>query len=133
MTAAGTGPLPDEREARQVVLGPESITWRYASDVRLYLGMLYPLLLQVAHPTVSAGVRDYSDFEHRPWDRLLRTLDYLSLLIYGGEQAIAAGRRLRRMHKRVQGVRADGRRYYALEPAAYAWVHATLLDSYVAG
>jgi uncharacterized protein (DUF2236 family) len=90
-------------------------------------------VLQVAHPTVSAGVRDFSDFERRPWSRLLRTLDYVSLLVYGGEQAIAAGRRLREIHKGFHGARSDGQRYYALEPSAYAWVHATLLDSYIAG
>src|SRR6202021_1040506 len=85
------------------------------------------------HPTVSAGVRDFSDFERRPWNRLLRTLDYVSLLVYGGEQAIAARGRLREIHKGFRGRRADGERYYALEPSAYAWVHATLLHSYVAG
>jgi uncharacterized protein (DUF2236 family) len=123
----------DEAELGQLLVGPESVAWRYGSDSRLYFVMLYPLLLQVAHPTVGAGVRDYSDFELRPWNRLLRTLDYVSLLIYGGEDAVAAGRRLRALHKGFQGVREDGERYYALEPAAYAWVHATLLESYVAG
>lgn len=117
----------------EVLVGPESVSWRYGSDPRLYLVMLYPLLLQVAHPVVSAGVQDFSDFEARPWQRLLGTLDYVTLLIYGGADAIEAGRRLREMHKRFRGVRPDGRRYSALEPSAYAWVHATLLDSYITG
>ncbi len=30
-------------------------------------------------------------------------------------------------------MREDGRRYHALEPDAYAWVHATLIHTYVAG
>lgn len=126
-------PILDEAQASELLVGPESVCWRFASDARLYLVMLYPLLLQVAHPTVGAGVRDFSDFDRRPWQRLLRTLDYVSLLVYGGEDAIAAGRRLRALHKGFTGVRADGQRYYALEPEAYAWVHATLLHSYVAG
>jgi uncharacterized protein (DUF2236 family) len=130
---ADNSPVITDGTARELLLGPQSITWRYASDARLYLVMLYPLLLQVAHPTVGAGVRDYSDFDKRPWNRLLRTLDYVYLLIYGGEQAISAGRRLRGIHKGFQGTREDGQRYYALEPKAYAWVHATLLHSYVAG
>lgn len=125
--------FPTEQELDEVLVGPDSVTWRYASDARLYLVMLYPLLLQVAHPTVAAGVRDYSDFERRPWDRLLRTLDYVSLLVYGGDDAVAAGRRLRALHKRFRGQRDDGSPYYALEPAAYAWVHATLIDSYITG
>ncbi|MDQ6836706.1 MAG: DUF2236 domain-containing protein [Actinomycetota bacterium] len=125
--------IPEEETAREVLVGPDSVTWKFASDVRLYLVMLYPLLMQVAHPTVGAGVRDFSDFDRRPLQRLLRTLDYVSLLVYGGEEAIAAGRRLRNLHKGFTGVREDGERYYALEPTAYAWVHATLLHSYVTG
>lgn len=126
-------PFPSEAGLERLLVGPESVTWRFGSDARLYLGVLYPLLLQVAHPTVGAGVHDYSNFEERPWDRLLRTIDYVNLLIYGGLDAVAAGRRLRALHQGFHGVREDGRRYYALEPQAYAWVHATLLESYVAG
>jgi uncharacterized protein (DUF2236 family) len=125
--------FPTDDQISHLLVGPESVTWRFASDARLYLVMLYPLLLQVAHPTVGAGVRDYSDFEKRPWNRLLRTIDYVTLLVYGGEDAVAAGRRLRALHKQFTGVREDGERYYALEPEAYAWVHATLLETYVAG
>jgi uncharacterized protein (DUF2236 family) len=125
--------LPDGPDPRELVVGPDSVCWRTVSDPRLYLGMLYPLLLQVAHPSVDAGVRDFSDFDRRPWQRLLRTLDYVSLLVYGGEQAIVAGRRLRALHARFRGVRDDGVPYHALEPRAYAWVHATLLQSVVSG
>jgi uncharacterized protein (DUF2236 family) len=128
-----TPPIPDGADAHELLVGVDSVCWRKVSDPRLYLGMLYPLLLQVAHPTVDAGVHDFSDFERRPWQRLLRTLDYSSLLVYGGERAIAAGRQLRRLHAPFHGVRADGRRYHALEPRAYAWVHATLLQSVVSG
>jgi uncharacterized protein (DUF2236 family) len=125
--------FPPDSELDDVLVGPESVTWRSTSDARLYAVMLYPLLLQVAHPTVGAGVRDYSDFDRRPWNRLLRTIDYVTLLVYGGQAAAPAGRRLREIHKRFQGVREDGRRYHALEPDAYAWVHATLIDTYVRG
>src|SRR5437588_2000009 len=125
--------LPPDSELEQLLVGPGSVTWRTTSDARLYAVMLYPLLLQVAHPTVGAGVRDYSDFDRRPWNRLLRTIDYVTLLVYGGPEAAPAGRRLREIHKQFRGVREDGRRYHALEPDAYAWVHATLIDTYVSG
>ena len=36
------------------------------------------------------------------------------------------GRRIREFHKQIRGVRPDGVPYHALEPEAYAWVHATL-------
>lgn len=125
--------FPSDDELDGLLLGPDSIAWRATSDIRLNVALLYPLLLQVAHPTVDAGVSDHSDFDRRPWDRLLRTMDYVSLLVYGGRDAAAAGRRLRELHKRFRGTRADGTRYSALEPGAYAWVHATLLDTYVRG
>jgi uncharacterized protein (DUF2236 family) len=123
--------FPSEAELEQLVLGPESVAWRTTSDVRLNLAMLYPLLLQAAHPTVDAGVTDFSEFEREPWVRVRRTIDYLSVIVYGGRDAIAAGRRLRAVHKRFRGTKADGRRYSALEPEAYAWVHATLLDTFI--
>lgn len=125
--------FPTEEELGALLVGPDSVTWRSTSDPRLYAVMLYPLLLQVAHPTVGAGVSEHSDFERRPWDRLLRTIDYVSLLVYGGADAAPAGRRLRALHKGFQGRKPDGSRYYALEPEAYAWVHATLIETYVRG
>ena len=125
------GPFPPEGEAERLIVGPDSVTWQFSSDVRLFLAPLYPLLLQVAHPTVGAGVRDYSDFEERPWERLWRTLDYLIILQYGGQEAAAMGHRLRELHKAFKGTGFDGRPYYALERGAYTWVHATLLETYV--
>lgn len=94
----------------------------------------YALVLQVADPTVAAGVRDHSDYARDPWGRLLRTLDYVYVMTYGGpEAATATGRRLREMHKRIKGVAPDGRRYGALEREPFAWVHATLFEAIVLG
>ncbi len=125
--------LPSDSEIPGLVLGPRSVAWRRASDPRLYLGAGYALLLQIAHPTVGAGVRDFSTFEKDPWDRLLRTIDYVNLSVYGGREAAAVGRRLRELHKPIRGTNPDGTRYHALEPEAYAWVHGTLAESIVAG
>lgn len=120
-------------EARELTVGQGSAAWRYVSDPRLFLGALSALLLQVAHPTVGAGVRDHSDFEARPWVRLYRTIDWVNLMVYGGFDAVEVGQRLRRMHRRIRGVNPDGSRYHALEPGAYAWVHGTLVWSVVNG
>ena len=64
------GVFPNDAEARRLLVGPGSVAWRFGSDPRLYLVALCPLILQVAHPTVGADVRDFSDFEQRPWERL---------------------------------------------------------------
>jgi uncharacterized protein (DUF2236 family) len=37
------------------------------------------------------------------------------------------------MHKQIKGELPNGERYHALEPEAYAWVHATLADAIVRG
>jgi uncharacterized protein (DUF2236 family) len=120
-----------EEEARALTLGPDSVSWRYTSDLRLFLGALSALLLQVAHPTVGSGVRDHSNFQAEPWARLFRTIDWVNLTVYGGPDAVEVGERLREMHRRIRGTNPDGSRYHALEPGAYAWVHATLVYSIV--
>jgi uncharacterized protein (DUF2236 family) len=111
---------------------PDTLTFRRAGDVRVLLAAGYALLLQVSHPTVGAGVSEHSQFRQDPWRRLLRTLDYACTMVYAGPQpAGEMGARIRSFHKRIYGVAPDGRRYHALEPEAYAWVHATLADAIV--
>ena len=126
--------LPTEAEIRRLVPTPESIVWRRMGDARLMVGAGYALTLQIAHPTVGAGVVEYSDFRSDPWGRLMRTMDYVSILVYGGpELAAKTARRVREFHKDIKGTRPDGVRYHALEPEAYAWVQATLAEAAFAG
>jgi uncharacterized protein (DUF2236 family) len=120
--------LPTDEEIDEIILDRDSIVAQRFDDVRLFAASGYALLLQVAHPTVGAGVRDHSTFEQDPWGRLLRTVDYLYLITYGGREAANVGRRLREVHKRIKGTNPDGTTYHALEPEAYAWVHATLVE-----
>ena len=126
--------LPSVEEAATLVPGPESITWRISGDARILATAGYALMLQVAHPTVGAGVAEHSNFRQDPWGRLFRTLDYTTIMVYGGhELAAETGRRVRNMHKHIKGTLPGGDSYYALEPTAYAWVHATLADAIVTG
>jgi uncharacterized protein (DUF2236 family) len=126
--------LPPAEEAPSLVPTKSSPVWRYSGDIRLLAGSGYALLLQVSHPTVGAGVSQYSDFKADPWGRLLRTLDYAYAMTYA-PPAVAAdvGARVRKMHRGIKGTKPDGERYHALEPEAYAWVHATLADGVVRG
>ena len=123
--------FPTEDEALSLTLGPDSVAWSRASDVRGFLLAGYALLLQVSHPTVGAGVKEHSEYQKDPWGRLWRTVDFVNLSVYGGPKAIAVGRGVREMHKRIKGKKPDGTPYHALEPEAYAWVHATLFDAIV--
>jgi uncharacterized protein (DUF2236 family) len=126
--------LPPADEAVRLVPPRGSITWRRAGDARLMVGAGYALLLQVSHPVVGAGVSEHSNFREDPWGRLLRTLDYTNTMVFGEpEDAVRMGRGIREMHKRIKGVDRHGNRYHALEPEAYAWVHATLAEAIVNG
>ncbi len=111
-------------------MAPSPTTLRIAGDGRLMAGAGYALLLQVAHPVISAGVAEHSNFQEDPYGRLVRTLDYVNVSVFGGDEAAAEmGRRTREMHKRIKGVMPDGSRYHSLEPGPFAWVHATLVHS----
>jgi uncharacterized protein (DUF2236 family) len=126
--------LPSEEEAKDLAPGAGSFLWRHAGDARLLNTAGWALVLQVSHPTVGAGVREHSNYARDPWGRLLRTLDFVNVMAYGGpDAAVATGRNVRQMHKRIKGVAPDGRSYHALEPEAYAWVHATLFEGIVLG
>jgi len=125
--------LPPVSEAHRYAVGPESVTWQYMGDARGFFAAGSALLLQVAHPTVAGGVREHSNFKEEPWDRLWRTVDFVSLMVYGGPAvATRTGQMLREGHKTIKGVDPQGRRYHALEPEAFAWVHATLAYAAVA-
>jgi uncharacterized protein (DUF2236 family) len=124
---------PEQADAA-LLPGPGSLLRRRGGDLRVLGAAGYALLLQVAHPTVAAGVAEHSDYRADPWGRLLRTLDFTNLLVYGTpRQALAAIAELRSSHARFRGRRPDGRSYSALEPEAWAWVHATLGLALVAG
>ncbi|WP_326701060.1 DUF2236 domain-containing protein [Streptomyces sp. NBC_01754] len=111
-----TGPVPPP---------PGGVLWSLAGDVRGLLMLPAALTLQVAHPAVGAGVDEHSVFRTDPWGRGERSLRSLQLWVYGGEAAAEEGRRLRKLHRTIQGTDTRGRRYHALAPANYAWVHAT--------
>lgn len=115
------------------MLGPDSLVWQLGGEWTVLLGGGRALLMQVAHPTVAAGVEEHSDFRANPWKRLTGTLDlYLGVVFGGDPRARRAGANLRALHRDIKGVGADGQRYHALDPEAFTWVHATLVDSAVA-
>jgi len=126
--------LPTDEEIPALVPGPGSVTWSRAADARTLLAAGYALVLQVAHPTVGAGVAEHSAYREDPWGRLLRTLDFTTSVIYTDPvSAAAVARGIRLRHRRIKGVRPDGRRYHALDPDAYAWVWASLYAAIVDG
>ncbi|MCB5164010.1 DUF2236 domain-containing protein [Streptomyces bambusae] len=123
---AATGPKQDP-----VPPPPGGVLWTIAGDVRALLMLPAAFTLQVAHPAIGAGVDEHSVFRTDPWGRGERSLKSVQLWVYGGEQAAEEGRRVRRLHKEIQGTDTRGRRYHSLDPACYAWVHATGFPIYL--
>lgn len=110
-------------------LGPDSLVWRRGFPRTSVLLAGRALLLQVAHPTIGAGVRDFSQFRSEPWGRLERTITSLLTQLFGGERAVVEARRLREGHRRIAGTGFDGRPYRATEAEAWAWVHLANADT----
>lgn len=86
------------------------------------------LLLQIAHPSVAAGVAEHSDFRADPWRRLDGTLRSYLRIVYGSTPVARA--EIRRLNALHRGIRGAG--YAARDPDLSLWVHATLVDSTLA-
>lgn len=119
---------PAAREGALRPLGPGSVTWEVFGDVVFPLGASRRLLIDVAHPLVAAGVRDFSVFDTDPYGRAERTLELIMGVVYGEQDALAAAQRLREGHQRFRGTTPDGTRWSALDPEAFHWVHASMVD-----
>ena len=118
-TTAVTATVPE-------ALGPDSLAWKHAGDNLQLLMAGTTLILQVAHPVVGAGVEQHSVFKTDPWGRMQRTAEWGLRLLYSGPvKAPQAGQDLRDLHRNIKGTDDQGRRYFALDPEAYAWVHMT--------
>ena len=61
--------------------GPDSLVWQRLADDRGLLIGGATLLLQVADPTVGAGVEQHSNFKAEPWRRLYGTLVSLTTIV----------------------------------------------------
>jgi uncharacterized protein (DUF2236 family) len=117
-----------------------STIWRVNREMVLLAAGGRALLMQLAHPKVAAGVVQHSDFQADPLARLHRTMSAMWSIVFDKEpQARESLERVARVHTRVrgqvglgEGVLA-GARYDANDQDLLLWVHATLIDSALAG
>ncbi|MDN4055079.1 oxygenase MpaB family protein [Massilia sp. YIM B02763] len=103
------------------------VSWRvFANPVALFVGGVAAVLLELAEPSVRAGVWDHSGFRRDPALRLRRTGFAAMMTVYGPRSASEALiARVVRMHDRVQGNTPDGVAYRANDPRLLDWVQAT--------
>jgi uncharacterized protein (DUF2236 family) len=133
-SAAPTAPLVSGRPDRGL-FGPGSITWRVHSNPVMIVGGLRALLIQALHPLALAGVTQYSDYQSDPMRRLRGTSAYVHAVTFGDTTtAHAAAARVKRLHKRVEGVDGvTGQPFSARDPDTLLWVHCVEVHSFLAG
>lgn len=121
MTANGQHALP---------LPAGSVSHRINLEPILFAGGGRAVLMQVAHPSVAAGVAAFSDYRTDPWNRLFRTTDVMFKLAFGSPEESDRQRRiLDARHRRVKGTDDTGRAYSAGDADLLLWVWATLVDT----
>jgi uncharacterized protein (DUF2236 family) len=120
--------MSDELRTRpetRPTLGPDSLLWRWAGDMRIAFEGGTAGLLQTMHPAIGQGLIDHSDFFDDPVDRVFRSLPGILGTVYAGPNAEATGARVRDFHREIKGTLPDGQRYHALQPETFWWAHAT--------
>ena len=119
------------------IFGPRSVTWRVDREAVVFLGAGRSLLLQLAHPWVSAAIAQHSDTFADPISRFHRTFSTMFTMVFGTlDQSLGAARRLHRRHAAISGRLPAaagpfpaGSFYCANDISALRWVHATLTDT----
>jgi uncharacterized protein (DUF2236 family) len=130
-------PLPDGEQWTAVedhlgFFGPDSVTWRIHADPSYSAGGLRALMLQALHPVAMDGVaRNSAAFRDEPWQRLIRTGQYVETLTFGTRtEARRAVARVRGLHHQLGGVEeGSGRAYRVDDPDLLLWVHNCEVDS----
>ena len=118
------------------LFGPESAVWQVHGCIATLVGGIRALLMQAAHPAALTGVAEHSAYDTDPLGRLERTTRWLTITSFGSTEAIEIeARRVREMHKRVEGnfVQKSGEhaRYSASDPRYLLWVHCAFTDSFL--
>ncbi len=105
------------------LFGPGSVTWKLNREQAVLLAGPAAAVLQVAHPQVARGVAEHSRFQEDAAGRLVRTLDAVYAVAFGGiDEVNHVKERVERAHRAVRG---PG--YNAFDPEAQLWVLATLI------
>jgi uncharacterized protein (DUF2236 family) len=129
--------FPAGHKEAEGLFGPGSMHWLLYREPGIILGSYRALMLQVAHPAVADGVRQFSVFRTDYLGRAERTFTNMISIYFGDRQsALRTGLGLYSMHGRIRGniSIADGsqeqrRSYCANDPDLLLWVWATIVEA----
>lgn len=131
------GKNPDPRIG---LFGPDSMMWRLSGPFTVAgMGSGRALLLQTAHPWVTAAIDEHSVIRSDFFQRTRRTVVSILTIVYGSmPQVMATANRLHNTHHEVEGkipydagAFKDHSDYWANEANAMIWIHSTLWDTLV--
>lgn len=117
--------------------GPNSMTWKLYREPFVLLGSSRALLLQIAHPAIADGVKNYSDFQKNRAGRAHRTFTSMIRIWFGDKKtAINSAKRLYNIHSMIRGTAAWEiedetiyKPYCAADSDLLFWVLATMIDT----
>lgn len=126
-------------DPRAGIFGPDSKVWEVNKESLVFLGAGRAALLQLAHPAVAHAIDQHSATRSDPLGRFQRTFHQVFGMVFGDlDQAARAARGVHALHARITGeipaaagAFAARAPYFANEPEALLWVHATLWDTSV--
>lgn len=127
----------EAHDPRAGIFGPASQVWTVNKESLVFLGAGRAALLQLAHPAVAVAIDQHSKTRTDPLGRFQRTFAQVFGMVFGDlDQAFRAARGVHALHERIRGEfpAAVGpfpahAGYFANEPEALLWVHATLWDT----
>lgn len=131
------GTIPDPRIG---LYGPDSMMWKISKPlISGAWGSGRALLLQTAHPWVTAGIDEHSIVREDPMLRARRTFINIFTMVYGSmPQVMASANLVHKSHNSITGeipyeagAFKKHSEYRANEINAMIWVHATLWDTLV--
>jgi uncharacterized protein (DUF2236 family) len=113
-------------------IGPDTRLWDETGLVTFSLTTGAAFALQVMHPAVGAVVGEHSVFRTDAIGRARRSIASVLTWVYGGQEALAEGDRLRKLHAPLRST-VDGVTHTALASGPWAWIVLTAPYAYTAG
>jgi len=113
-------------------IGPGTRLWDETGLVTFSLTTGAAFALQVMHPTVGAVVGEHSVFRTDAIGRAERSIASVMTWVYGGQEALVEGDRLRTLHAPLKST-VDGVTHKALASGPWAWIILTAPYAYTVG
>ncbi len=129
------GKIPNQRIG---LYGPDSMMWKLSSKLAPGgMGAGRALLLQTAHPWITAAIDEHSIVRYDPLERARRTFVNVFTLVFGSmPQVMASAHKMHKTHAEIEGKMTHhagafekGSEYMANEINSMIWVHSTLWET----